>query len=76
MVKRTSKTDRPDELQSYLEFQRAVAEGLEEAARLDAMPEPAFIPYGRCPRHPGVSTSNGMFDTPCYRCEAEMSEEL
>ena len=70
------KTDRPDELASYIVFQRAVAEGLLEAERLDAEPEPAFIPYGRCRLHPSVSTFEHGFDVPCYRCEAEMSEEF
>lgn len=68
------KTDRPDELTSYVAFQRAVFEGAEEAARLDAEPEPAFIPYGRCRVHPSVSTFEHGFDVPCYRCEAAMEE--
>ena len=30
----------------------------------------------RCSFHPGVKTSSddGMFDAPCYKCEAEMDE--
>ena len=30
-----------------------------------------------CPRHPGVATSSpdGLHDTPCGRCEAEMDAE-
>jgi hypothetical protein len=64
-----------NELKRYEDFQRAVFEGAEEAARLDQEPEPAFIPYGRCPRHPGEVISNGMFDGLCGICEAEMAEE-
>lgn len=31
----------------------------------------------RCPRHPGVATSSpdGLFDTPCGLCEAEMEAD-
>jgi hypothetical protein len=69
-----AKTDRPDELTAYVNFQREVAAGLAEAERLDDA-EPAFIPYGRCPRHPDVFTFERGFDVPCYRCEAEMDED-
>ena len=69
-----TKTDRPDELASYVAFQRAIAEGLAEAERLDAS-EPAFIPYGRCSRHPSVSTFERGFDVPCYICEGEMDND-
>jgi len=69
-----TKTDRPDELAAYVAFQLAVAEGLEEAARLDATEEHAFIPYGRCRIHPTVETFIGGFDVPCHCCEAEMDE--
>ncbi len=68
-----AKSDRHDELTSYLAFQRAVAEGLLEAERLGTLEEPAFVPYGRCPRHPSVSTFEHGFDVPCYRCETEQS---
>lgn len=64
-----------DDLTAYLELQRAVAEGTLEAERLDAYPERAFIPYGRCPRHPSVSTFEHGFDVPCYRCESEMDSD-
>lgn len=69
-----AKTDRPDELASYISFQRAVADGLAEAERLDAEPEPAFIPYGRCRLHPSVSTFERGFDVPCHICESEMED--
>lgn len=68
-----TKTDRPDELASYVAFQKAVADGLAEGERLDAN-EPAFIPYGRCRVHPSIETSVRGFDVPCYRCEAEMGD--
>jgi hypothetical protein len=38
-----AKTDRPDELTSYVAFQRAVAECLEEAARLAIALQPHLI---------------------------------
>jgi hypothetical protein len=66
--------DRPNEIDSYVIFQRAVADGFAEAERLDAL-EPVFIPYGRCHRHPGVVISNGMFDGLCHICEGEMNED-
>jgi hypothetical protein len=64
-----------NDLKHYEDFQQAVFEGAEEAARLDSEPEPAFIPYGRCRLHPSVSTFEHGFDVPCYRCESEMAEE-
>lgn len=65
--------DRPDELTAYVAFQKAVFDGLQEAARLDDA-EPTFIPYGRCRVHPSVSTFEHGFDVPCYKCEGEMDE--
>lgn len=67
--------NRNDELAAYLEWQKAVFDGAQEASRLDAIPEPAFIPYGRCRVHPSVSTFEHGFDVPCYRCEAAMDEQ-
>lgn len=63
-----------DELKRYQDFQKAVFEGVQEAARLDAEPERPFVPYGRCPRHPSVETFLKGFDVPCYKCEAEMED--
>ena len=44
------------------------------------MEEQDFEYFGnarRCPRHPHVKTSSddGMFDAPCYECEAAMEQE-
>ncbi|VVB52100.1 Uncharacterised protein [uncultured archaeon] len=40
-----------------------------------AHPTPAHIPYGRCPRHPHVVISNGMFDGMCNLCEQVAENE-
>jgi hypothetical protein len=56
------------ELREYERFQKAIFEGVQEAAR-DT--ERNWVPYGRCRRHPHIPISNGMFDAPCNLCEAE-----
>lgn len=51
-------------------MQKAIFDGVQEDVRLSKQDD-SFVPYGRCPRHPHVTTSNGMFDAPCDICEAE-----
>jgi hypothetical protein len=63
-----------NELKIWEQHQKAIFDGAQEAARLDAQPEPAFVPYGRCQHHPSVSTFEHGFDIPCYVCEAAMEE--
>lgn len=58
------------ELKSYERMQKAIFEAAQEPELLDE----TFVPYGRCSRHPEQQTSNGMFDTPCPRCEADNDE--
>jgi hypothetical protein len=65
-----------DDFKAYVAFQRAVFEGAQEAARLDAIPEPAFIPYGRCRLHPHITTFIGGFDTLCPECEQACNDAM
>jgi hypothetical protein len=57
---------RHEDLKGYERFQKSVFASAQESMH-DA-PE-VHTPYGRCSRHPGEVTSNGMFDTPCRLCE-------
>lgn len=68
-----------DMLKAYMNFQKAVFEGTQEAARLDRLEAQKAIEADRrargyCPKHGTEKVSNGIFDSPCPRCEAEMED--